>query len=785
MSGRRRALSGPLRWFGERLRRKIAEPLFPLSLAGAGGILVSEWAGAEKTPFPWLWAWGGLAGALAVMAVRAGNRRRFPAVCALTAAVFALAHALNGREPVRESVEERLAPGASTAAEVTGIVADAPEMTSREGIWRFPLRVERLTVGDADWRAADARLFTVWVEPGEVPAYGDRVTLSGFLRRPEGRRNPGEFDFPAYLRVNGFAAEFFVEGGARAGRVVARGEGNPVMALALRCRDWIAATVTGDLEDDPVTASAIRTMMLGTREKTPEEIVEAFRASGTMHVFAVSGLHVGLFAAIAWFFLRTLGLRRGCAVALSVGLMFFYVYVTGLRPSAWRAAIMSTLLLAAPLAKRESNLLNGLGAAALLLTAWDTMQLFQPGFVLSFGVLLALAFLYEPFKALAGVLLGRWNAPDPFLPPQLWNRRQAAWYWARNKFCEALGLSTASTLGMTPLMIGYFRLVTPVGIVANLFLVLLSTWMLLLGCCSLLSAAAGLKAVAVLFNNANWGLAWTSIALAKFFAGIPGGNLRVDPARLWRGAPCEVTVLALDRGGGAARVDTPEGRQWLVDCGGARHFRRTVRPHLERAPVNALDGLVLTHRDSSHTGALEELLPLFSPAKVWRNADVKAPDADVLRAGQILELDSRTRLEVLHPPADWNAGLADDRCLVLRLEYGGRRVLFMGDAGFPTEKALLESGADLRADVLVKGRHASDFSGLPEFLNAVNPAVIVYSNARYPREEAVPPEWVEMARGKGIALFDQSRTGGVTIRLEQSRLTVKGFVNGLEFTAGR
>src|SRR5690606_15653963 len=130
---------------------------------------------------------------------------------------------------------------------------------------RFPLRIESLTVEGELWRAEGAKLYTLWFDPAAAPVYGDRVALSGFLRRPDARRNPGEFDFPAFLRVNGFAAEFLLEGGEHAGRVTSENRGNPVMALALRCRDWIAATVTADLEDDPVTASAIRTMMLGTR----------------------------------------------------------------------------------------------------------------------------------------------------------------------------------------------------------------------------------------------------------------------------------------------------------------------------------------------------------------------------------------------------------------------------------------------------------------------------------------------------------------------------------------
>ena len=88
-------------------------------------------------------------------------------------------------------------------------------------------------------------------------------------------------------------------------------------------------------------------------------------------------------------------------------------------------------------------------------------------FVGLMGVLLAIALFQSPFQKFASVCLGRWNAPDPFLPEELRSPGQSGWYWLREKLCLSLGVSTASTLGSMPLMIGYFNLLTPVGILAN------------------------------------------------------------------------------------------------------------------------------------------------------------------------------------------------------------------------------------------------------------------------------------------------------------------------------
>ena len=760
----KKAAAGPLgRWV-----RQMGEPLFGLGLAAVAGILLADF-------WPHGTWWAGAAG-LAIAGVLAGRRSWW--IYAAVMACFGWTHGMQMRDPLRELTERRLASGGSVVATVTGVVTDAPVESISGNSWQFPLEVESLKSGGESWPAGRCQLYVRITEVTTAPAYGDRIILTGLLRRPAPVRNPGEFDFDRYLKRTGFSAELISGDAEGRWQRLAADQGNPVTAAALRSRDWIAGTVTRDLEDSPDIAATVRTMVLGTREKTPDDITDAFRASGTMHVFSVSGLHVALFAAVLWFALGLTPLPRGWIIGLSLALMFFYVFITGLRPSAWRAAIMTSFFLIGPGWNREGNIFNSLGASALLLLGWQTQQLFQAGFSLSFGVLLAIALLHRPLSGLSDKVIGQWNAPDPMLPGELRNRRQKGWYWLREKLCDSLSISTASTIGSMPLMVGYFNLITPVGIFANLFLVALSTGILIVACLSLASAALGLKPLVLLWNNANFALAWASIGTAKFFAALPLGHVRIDPARLWRGDPCEITVLALEQGGGATRIDTPGGNQWMIDCGGLKHWNRTVRPHLERAPVNRLDGIFLTHQDSYHTGALAPLTELFPTGQVRRQALKKNIQSPSLTAGDSFMLDDGIRLEVLFPPPAWQAGVTDDAAAVLRLEGRGIRVLFMSDAGFLTEKALLASGQDLRADVLVMGRHGSDFCGLPEFVRAVQPGALVFTNNRFPESERAPGAWRQRIAAQGVRLFDQSLTGGVMLRIDEGGLTLRGFADG-------
>ena len=745
-----------------RPRRGPSQPLFRLALAACAGILAADVCDLQ----PW---WGWLA-ALAGAGLVAWKRRTAGSCLLLGAVLFAHLHHWNDRDALRTALHTLAEPGGEMNAGVTGVVCDAPEPDASGRNFRFPLRIETLETTLLPDEFPGFKLYVQLSEAAESPRYGDRIYLQGVLRRPQAPRNPGEFDFPAFLHREGLSAEFEASLRGQRLEVLAEQQGSPLVASALRARDWIGAVVTEGIQFDPEMAATVRAMVLGTREQTPAEVKDAFIASGTMHVFAVSGLHVAMFCIVIFWLLRRTPLSYGWILAIALPLVFFYVVITGLRPSAWRAAIMCAVYLCAPLGDRESRVFNSLGASALLLLTWNTQQLFQPGFSLSFGVILAIAAL----QPLVRQLFGRAGEPDPFLPPPLRTRRQRMQAWVSRFVVNSVSVSAASTAGSALLMIHYFHLITPVGIVANILLVMLSNFILVVACVSILMAGTGLGALALLANKVNWLLAVGTVKSAQFFAAIPGGHWNVEPSRWWRGDLCEITVLDLDNGGGALHVDTPGGAHWLVDAGGLRHFFRTVRPHLTSAPVNRLEGMILTHSDAYHTGGAEDVRRVFRPRS-----------EPVLRAGDELLLEPGIRLRCLFPPPGWNAPGADDRCAVFMLTCRETRILIMNDAGFLTEKALLESGEELRADVLIKGRHGSDFSGLPEFLNAVHPQAVVFTNSDFPLSESVPVQWKEMVAAKGPRLFDQRRTGAVILRIESDSTVIRGFCDGSEFQVKR
>ena len=475
-----------------------------------------------------------------------------------------------------------------------------------------------------------------------------------------------------------------------------------------------------------------------------------------------------------------------------------YALMTGWRPSAARAALMTVAFLCAPLFNRRSRSVNVLGGTALLLWAADTQQLFLAGFQLSFGVVLVIVLwarpLARPFEKYASL--------DPFLPEQLADWRQRLTVWCRRELLATLSMSLVAAAGSFPIMLLEFHNVTPVSVLANLVLVPLSFVSLFTVVLSLLTARMGLTPLQVCFNNANWLLAHAMMHSAAWFAAIPGGHFALALPGPSPAPPVVVNVLALPPGEGAQMLES-KGRHWLLDCGGAKHEGIGILPFLQERGVNSLDGVLLSHADSEHIGALRDLMPRFHPPQVmmsmhepWRldsritimhqlfsSHALDAARIAKLKAGDTLVM-GEARVHVLYPSASDLYNKADDRAIVARIDCGRMRLLWCNDAGFITEKHLLARCApeDLRSQVILRDQHASDFSALPEFVLAVAPKLVVTSNAPGIVEQRIPEYLGALCKAHQIALFDQSRTGMVKLDIWPDHLEAKAWLTGESFT---
>lgn len=616
-----------------------------------------------------------------------------------------------------------------------------------------------------------------WEGRGEVPVTGSRVTARGnFGPLPE-MRNPGEFDQASWLRSQGVAAVF------RAGWVEGAVDTGTWPALGARLRQWFRAAVTVGLPEDSQEAVVIRAVVIGEQPQDADELVAAFRNSGTLHAFSVSGLHVAMVGSIAWLVLRLLGVPRRRAVFVLLPMIFGYSWLTGNSPPAERSAWMAAVFLGAFIFRRRPDLLNALGAVLLVAMLWDGRLLFQPGVQLSYGVVAAIA-----IGAAWATRIFRWmEKPELYLPLALMNRWQRAWLGARRYFAQSLGVSVAAGIGSTPLTAFHFGLITPISVFAGIVLIPLVFVLLSAGLLGVVLAPL-LPPAAKLVNRANGYVANACVLTAEGFASVPGGHLQ-----LRQSTQPFLLIYDLERGAGAACFSDGGRSAVLLDCADPYSFKRRLAPSLRRMGITP-DSVILSHPDGNHLGGGSPVWQTFpirqvvlpversrSPAfRSWLNEAPLAGIKTIQAAGiSNLPLPDGAHLEILlvPEPISQNAA-ADDRVAIFRLHWHGWKLLFTSDAGISSESELLETHRDISADVIIAGRHRTDLFLTDPFLAAVNPQVIVASHADFPLAEKLQPETVSYWQSRGIQVMHQGETGAVTLRIDESgNLRLEGFVD--------
>jgi competence protein ComEC len=601
-------------------------------------------------------------------------------------------------------------------------------------------------------------LLRVYLARGEpAPLPGTRLVVSGRFRPPASPRNPGEWNEQAQWRRVGLAGALDVR--PRGLEIVAPPPWWHVLAAGERARRWLAAVLSAGI-DDPDRRAVVLGISLGLRDGLGDEAVRSFRRTGSLHLFAVSGLHVGLLAGMVWVAAAWAGLGRRAAAWLVLAAVWAQVLVTGCEPPVLRAGLVASVFLLGLAIDRSPRLLNSTAAAILVLLVWEPRQLWDLGFQLTFAVALALILVGAPLARRLAVI-GR---PDEFLPEDLVTPGQRRTWRVARFATSTLAIGFAANLGSLPLGLWYFNLATPVGILLGFLLIPLAWLVLAVALAAGGLALAGAGGLVLVLNQANATAAGWAIAVCQAGEALPGAWWMVP-----RPVPGshQLLVLDLDRGGAAALL-RGGGGSWLIDVGNPGEARRVTAAACLHLGVAPPDGWIFTHPDAQHWGGrLDFAAQCGEPPGMLANPAAGAGSAAT--AGW---------LEILFPPPGWEARRADDAASVLRLDLAGTVVLWVGDAGFGPQKWMLENVAAgrLRADILCVGWHSADIGLTREFVLAVAPRAVVVHRTR--RETPFPPDAALFGflRERGIEVWDQRETGAVTIDIRPGGTRLSGFL---------
>ncbi|KZK74330.1 MAG: hypothetical protein A3K90_06490 [Pelodictyon luteolum] len=386
---------------------------------------------------------------------------------------------------------------------VAGRVDGRPGGSSRGTA--FVLDISSMHEGDVEKAMHERASVFVQHPKGEALSLrdGDLVLVSGLVGIPGGAANRGEFNPHQRARLQRVSASIYAEG---PWRVLHEGEsdGGAFKRLFVHpVHDYVIDTLVAFFPDGP-RRQFMAGVLVGQRDGLDEDLGEAFRRTGTAHILAVSGLHVGLIVLVVNLLLhrlRVTGPGRWTVFLLTAFVLILYGSVAGGATSVQRASIMTMALLGGGVSGRKSFPLNSLALADILILSFDPLELFTPGFQMTngavAGILLLLPRLNPPAGSGGGILAGAWHA-----------------------LRGSLSLTVAATAGVAPVIAMYFGSFSIVGIAANLPVVFFSSLMVY-------------ALMPMLFMNlvSGW-LASFFAASAFYFAGIA-----IDAARWFSAVP--------------------------------------------------------------------------------------------------------------------------------------------------------------------------------------------------------------------------------------------------------
>ena len=687
--------------------------------------------------------------------------------------------------------EEDAAPQAAQPGRPAGAAFSAQvEGMNRDGVWRRTSdRIRVALVGE--------------LPGGRWPRYGERWRLRGIVR-PGVPRRSGLFTLPQNQAVVDSDRAFFLDAG----------RGNPVVAWCMERRRACREILGRGLADFPEEKGVLQALLLGYREDLPKTLRQDFAATGTVHIFAISGAHVGMAAFLAIQLLRALGIPMARWFFFLAPMLVAYTITTGAATSAIRACAMASMMLAGPVLKRRPDAISGLAAAAIGILACAPAQLGDLGFLLSFTAVAGLLAIQPLFDAGAVRLFRRdeWQLPDE-------ERSRGRWARETGLAATRFGLvSVSAWIGTSPLTAYFFNLFSPIALGMNLLVVPAAFCILLAGVMSLLCAPISGWASET-FNYSAYCFAALLARCIGWAADLPGGHAFVrspPPAGLiaWYAILAAATVMArrvrgalttglallaamalgwwawdahrcrisvFDVGEGNAVLVQAKAARVLVDAGPEFNGRETLRL-LRGEGVNRLDVLILSHADARHIGAaagLMDALPvreLWIPATAWpsplmkdavRKAEAMGIPIRRLRAGDSGDWPGDWFWEVFWPPEHLEMSCADDAALVMRVARGGVSILLAGDAGFAQESAMEEAGGSLAASVLLVGRHGDAAATSGAWLDAVRPQEAVISSGLHADAQHPDEELLARLAGRTVRVWRTDRQG--TIHVEPER----------------
>jgi len=609
---------------------------------------------------------------------------------------------------------------------------------------------------------------------------GQHWQLTVRLKQAHGMLNPWGFDYAKWLFQKRILATGYVR---QKGEQRLLNKALPFNINNIRYH--LAEEIKKTLEDLP-TKGIILALALGTKQAIPQQQQKILQQTGTAHLIAISGLHIGFIAWLVFWIARRCYINKMAlwlpspifAALLSFSAAFVYALLAGFSLPTQRALIMVAVVMSGIVFARKVAISHILALALLLVLLWDPLSVLSGGFWLSFGAVTIIAYVFN-------------NKREPKLSPLA--------KWGMGVWRIQWGLS----LGMFPILLfifGYVPLSSPLANVIAIpwisFVVvpltLLGTAIISflpsLGSTLLHIAAYTLEALWVfiesLAKSGVWQLAtpplWTiivamiGIAILLLPRGFPARWLGIiwllpvffiSPPHPERG---EVWLSLLDVGQGLAAIIRTENYVLVYDtgpksCNGFNTGEAVVVPFLRAKGIHQIDKLLISHADNDHSGGAESVLENLSVDEILTSSPQLFKNSRLCQLGQHWRWDE-VDFQILHP--NYITQKTNNQSCVLKVTTRGGGILLPGDIEKTVEVQLIQHyPKELKADILIAPHHGSGTSSTKSFIEAVQPTIVLFSTGYRNRFKHPKKSIVQRYRQRDIKIWNTAQVGAIEFQI--------------------
>lgn len=578
-----------------------------------------------------------------------------------------------------------------------------------------------------------------WYFPKQTIKTGQYWTFTVKLKQPHGMFNPSGFDYEKYLFVQNIQATGYVRGKPKP----QLNESQSITMSVGVLRQLISDKLNIYLKDSP-HKGVVKALTIADKQDLTQQQWAVFRQTGTVHLLAISGLHIGLISGLMYFLIQWIALRLSLtsphqyAACAAILIAIFYAALAGFSLPTQRSLLMLTVAMMTVMWQRKITAVNTISLTLFVVLIIDPLAVLSVGFWLSFLAVISIIY----------VIAGRLGRVG---------------YWQ-----GVMKVHWVTAIGLAPLLLYSFQQISLISPIANFITVPLVSFLIVPLCFILvillfMSPMLVEYCLLVITTLLQWldqflvvlaGFSYATISsVAPPIYTIPFALLGIFILIAPRGMPVrwiglifllptafvhntklkqgEVTMTLLDVGQGLSAV-VETAQHTLVFDTGVKYSNSynmgdvVIVPFLESKGIDTIDLLVISHGDNDHKGGMESIIQQKNVIKIMSSMPKLYKEGLSMRclSGQVWEWD-QVRFEVLAPADDFVGGKNDNSCVIKVISSHGT-MLLTGDIESSAEEWLVDHVAEqLDSDVMIAPHHGSKTSSSMSFLQRVSPQTIL------------------------------------------------------------